>query len=83
MSGEDVEMGSLAPQQGKCTRFQVNRVRNDSARKYEPEGDSVSVGVNVSMDEGDSSDDENNVHSVTDRTRLNSESDTKYGKSFR
>lgn len=84
MSAEDLELGSLAKQPEKCTRFQVNRVRNDSERKYDvgSHGEVVAVGVNVSTDEGETTDDEN-VHSVTDRTRLNSESDTKYGKSFR
>lgn len=87
MSTEDVELGSLVNPSAKCTRFQVNRVRNDSERKYDVgnnhgESGGVTVGVNVSTDEGETTDDEN-VHSVTDRTRLNSESDAKYGKSFR
>lgn len=84
MSTEDLELGSLVSQP-KCTRFQVNRVRNDSERKYDVSnhGESAAMGMNVSTDEGETTDDENYVHSVTDRTRLNSESDTKYGKSFR
>lgn len=88
MSTENLELGSLVNQPEKCTRFQVNRVRNDSERKYDVgnhhrgEGNTVAVGVSVSTDEGETTDDEN-VHSVTDRTRLNSESDAKYGKSFR
>lgn len=84
MSTEDLELGSLVQQ--KCTRFQVNRVRHDSERKYDVgnnRGDGSAVGVNVSTDEGETTDDENNVHSVNDRTRLNSESDAKYAKSFR
>lgn len=91
MSTENLELGSLVNQPEKCTRFQVNRVRNDSERKYDvgnhhhhhgEGGNTVSVGVSVSTDEGETTDDENG-HSVTDRTRLNSESDAKYGKSFR
>lgn len=95
MSAEDVELGTLLGSQQqqqppeKCTRFQVNRVQNDSERKYEvnrggsnSHGDGVGVHV-VSTDEGETTDDENHVESVTDRTRLNSESDAKYGKSFR
>lgn len=83
MSSEDVELGTLMPQQQKCTRFQVNRVRNDSERRYDVGSAENAVEVNMSTDEGETTDDENNVHSVTDRTRLNSESDAKYGKSFR
>lgn len=66
----------LDPLTGKHTRFQVNRVRNSPER-------AGSVSVNVSNASDNSDDDENNVFTVTDRTHLNTDSDTKYGKSFR
>lgn len=72
-SQEDLEMEGLS--QDKRTRFQVNRVRNETPEK----NDTV---VDLSNED---TEDEDGDHllSVTDRTRLNSETDTKYAKSFR
>lgn len=72
-SSDGLEMEGL---QDKRTRFQVNRVKNES-----PEKD-VDAVVTLPNDDDDE-DIDNHLLSVTDRTRLNSESDTKYAKSFR
>lgn len=71
---ETLEMEGL--ESDKRTRFQVNRVRNESPDKKD------SAVVDVSDDEANDEVD-SNIHSFTERARLNSESDTKYGKSFR
>lgn len=76
---EGLEMDPLQPNTDKRTRFQVNRVRNES---HNAERDGKNPVVDVSTDE-EQSDDDDYVHSITDRTRLNSESDAKYAKSFR
>lgn len=62
----------------KQTRFQVNRVRNESAGRYDSNKDSIAVDLSIE-DHTDDDYDEDDVHTVTDRTRLNSE----YAKSFR
>lgn len=62
----------------KRTRFQVNRVRNESPDKRD-----TILDMNSNDDETDDDDNCGDLHSVTERTRLNSESDTKYAKSFR
>lgn len=61
----------------KLTRFQVNKVKNGSMER------GMQVAVNVSADEETTDEELDDVHSATDRTRLNSESETKYSKSFR
>lgn len=72
-STDDLEMEGL---RDKRTRFQVNRVKNESPEK--------NVDAVLTLpDEDDDEDIDNHLLSVTDRTRLNSESDTKYAKSFR
>lgn len=59
------------------TRFQVNKVhQNGSPEKV------VQTAVVVSSESEEDGEDVD-VHSVTDRTRLNSESDVKYSKSLR
>lgn len=63
--------------QEKVTRFQVNKVKNESMER------GVKVAVNMSADEETTDEELDDVHSATDRTRLNSESETKYAKSFR
>nr|XP_022904226.1 bumetanide-sensitive sodium-(potassium)-chloride cotransporter [Onthophagus taurus] len=67
---ETVEMDPLVD---KHTRFQVNRVTNS------PERGENSLIVDIKEDD----DEEVLAYSISDRTRLNSDSDTKYGKSFR
>lgn len=71
-STEGLEMEGV---QDKRTRFQVNRVKNESPDKNGP--DSV---INMSNDDDT---DEDNDNLLSDRTRLNSETDTKNFKSFR
>lgn len=73
---ETVELNPLNDGGDKRTRFQVNKVKNES-----PDRGASSI-INVST-EDEATDDDDNIHSVTERTRLNSESDTKYAKSFR
>lgn len=70
-STEGLEMEGV---QDKRTRFQVNRVNNETPSKNMQ--DSI---LNISNDDTD--DDNDNL--ITDRTRLNSETDTKNFKSFR
>ncbi|KAF5270292.1 hypothetical protein FQA39_LY08403 [Lamprigera yunnana] len=69
-----VELGDIGTD--KHTRFQVNKVNNDNEHLGSP-----SI-INVPP-EDDMTDDEDNLHTATERTRLNSESDAKYIKSFR
>lgn len=71
---ESLELDALHPNSDKRTRFQVNRVRTES---HNPDQNGAIV-VNLSTAEDDHTDDDD-LHSVTDRTRLNSE----YAKSFR
>lgn len=74
-SKELVEMNGVYD---KNPRFQVNRVNNTPERL----GDSNRIAIDSV--EGEPSDEEEvGLHSVTDTTRLNSESDSKYIKSFR
>lgn len=70
-STDGLEMEGI---QDKRTRFQVNRVKNESPDKNIP--DSV-----INMANEDTDDDIDNL--INDRTRLNSETDTKNFKSFR
>ncbi|XP_017777968.1 PREDICTED: solute carrier family 12 member 2 [Nicrophorus vespilloides] len=71
-SQEGLEMDAIAGDE-KRTRFQVNRVRNETP------DDTVVINVN-----DDNVEDNENLLTVTDRTRLNSDTyDTKYVKSFR
>lgn len=76
---EVIEMESMlttgAPE--KLTRFQVNKVKNGSMER------GMQIAVNMSADEETTDEELDDVHSATDRTRLNSESETKYSKSFR
>uniref|UniRef100_A0A6P7F146 Bumetanide-sensitive sodium-(Potassium)-chloride cotransporter n=1 Tax=Diabrotica virgifera virgifera TaxID=50390 RepID=A0A6P7F146_DIAVI len=65
-----IELENLNGKADKQTRFQVNRVRNDGEDEDEVE---LRVKVNIPTD------DEDDVHSCTDRTKLNSD----YLKSFR
>ncbi|KAK9884761.1 hypothetical protein WA026_007609 [Henosepilachna vigintioctopunctata] len=72
----DVELSILSPERDKRTRFQVNLVRNES---YDGNKDNeISIDINGIEDqyEDDSYDD---IHTVSDRTRLHSEN----MKSFR
>ncbi|XP_065169631.1 solute carrier family 12 member 2-like [Atheta coriaria] len=78
-NNDDMEMDPIDHDGGddKRTRFQVNRVRNETPERSNG-GDAV---VDVGREE-DEEDDE--LHEANDRTRLNSETyDTKYVKSFR
>lgn len=73
---DELEMDGL--NKDKRTRFQVNRVRNESHTSKD------AVSLNLALNEGSEGDDqtddeETDLQSVTDRTRLNSE----YAKSFR
>lgn len=68
MSQQDVEMDQVRNAKEKHTRFQVNKVKSQSQ-----DHDSV---ISV-PDDGGSEDDDN------ERTLLNSDTDTKYNKSFR
>ncbi|EFA05305.2 bumetanide-sensitive sodium-(potassium)-chloride cotransporter [Tribolium castaneum] len=70
---DDVELRNLTTDNDKRTRFQVNRVRSESHNTDKDGKDSVGV-----LTEDENTDDDD-LHSVTDRTRLNSE----YVKSFR
>lgn len=70
-SSETTELDFLNP--GKHTRFQVNRVKSE----HENPGNThieIKVDAEVQTD-----DEDNDIHSVTDKTRLN----TEYAKSFR
>ncbi|KAJ8919030.1 hypothetical protein NQ315_016936 [Exocentrus adspersus] len=62
----------------KHTRFQVNRVRNES-HNAQRDGEDVALNMAASEDEHTDEDVDHDLHSVTDRTRLNSE----HAKSFR
>lgn len=72
---DSVELGEINGD--KRTRFQVNKVKNESPNREIP-----SI-IDVQSTDEDATDEDDNLHSVTERTRLNSESDTKYAKSFR
>ncbi|XP_018578158.1 bumetanide-sensitive sodium-(potassium)-chloride cotransporter [Anoplophora glabripennis] len=73
------EMNLLTPNGDKHTRFQVNRVRNEG-QSQNAERDGIDVALNMaSEDEHTDDDGDRDLHSVTDRTRLNSE----HAKSFR
>ncbi|KAJ8973378.1 hypothetical protein NQ317_007191 [Molorchus minor] len=71
-NGDDAtELDLLTPNREKQTRFQVNRVRNES---HNSERDAKDVTVNMSDEDGQTDDDEDHdLHSVTDKTRLNSD----------
>ncbi|KAF5300125.1 hypothetical protein FQR65_LT09215 [Abscondita terminalis] len=69
---QDVELGDLS--NDRRTRFQVNKVNNENS------GSSSVINV---PPEDESTDEDDNIHTATERTRLNSESDAKYIKSFR
>lgn len=71
------EMDLLTPNGDKHTRFQVNRVRNES-QNAERHGTDVALNM-TNEDEHTDDDGDHDLHSVSDRTRLNSE----YAKSFR
>lgn len=76
-TNDDTEMDFLTPNGDKHTRFQVNRVRNESQNSERVRTD---IALNVaSEDEHTDDDGDRDLHSVTDRTRLNSE----HAKSFR
>lgn len=68
-----VELRNLSSDNEKRTRFQVNRVRSESQNADKDGKESIGV-----LTDEDNTDDDD-LHSVTDRTRLNSE----YAKSFR
>ncbi|KAH0817745.1 hypothetical protein GEV33_005046 [Tenebrio molitor] len=68
-----LELRNLTGDNDKRTRFQVNRVRSES-HNADKDG-KESTGVHSEDDHTDDDD----LHSVTDKTRLNSE----YAKSFR
>lgn len=71
VSDTPIEMDAIL--RDKRTRFQVNRVRNES---HNGQKDGSRITIDLSIDDGT---DEEDLHSTTDRTRLNSE----YIKSFR
>ncbi|XP_045467034.1 bumetanide-sensitive sodium-(potassium)-chloride cotransporter isoform X2 [Harmonia axyridis] len=73
----DVELSYLQPDSEKRTRFQVNRVRNESHNREN--GTDVRIEVNGEQANSDNEENDDDIHSVSDRTRLNSE----YAKSFR
>lgn len=74
---KDVELSYLHPESEKRTRFQVNRVRNESHNSHNCSD--VRIEINGEQANSDYDDNDDDIHSVSDRTRLNSE----YAKSFR
>lgn len=77
-STEGLEMEEGVTTQDKRTRFQVNRVNNETTADKNMQ-DSI---LDISNDDTEDDDDDND-NLISDRTRLNSETDTKNFKSFR
>ncbi|KAL3278148.1 hypothetical protein HHI36_013491 [Cryptolaemus montrouzieri] len=73
----DVEMSFIPEDRDKRTRFQVNRVRNESHNMDKDNEIIIEIrGAEIESDDEERDDD---IHTTSDRTRLNSE----YAKSFR